>query len=120
MTAKPVNRPVDPDRPGSTGTGGYGVHTTYLKSFAGTMGTSADGVDVVKQSAPRFDGWNLVPLAGVPIIGLPFVGRFNTIADTWRDSAGVLVDVLRADSGKVSRAADNYHAAETANAVQTV
>ncbi|MEU8247152.1 hypothetical protein [Nonomuraea sp. NPDC048916] len=118
-TARPVHRPVDPDHPGGPATGGYDVHTGYVKSFAGVMGASADGVEVVERQTPRFEGWNLVPLAGIPIVGVPFAGRFNTIADTWRDSAGILADMLRTDSGKVSRAADNYHAAETAGAVQT-
>ncbi|MFD2355678.1 hypothetical protein ACFSTC_50015 [Nonomuraea ferruginea] len=41
-----------------------------------------------------------------------FVNRLNTISDTWRDSAGILRDVLRTDAAKVSRAAANYRQAE--------
>ncbi|GAA2356580.1 hypothetical protein [Nonomuraea africana] len=98
---------------------GYEVQAGYVRKFAGTMGTSATGVDEIKQHIPRFEGWNLVPLAGVPVIGLAFVGRFNSIADLWCDSAGILGEVLRKDSDKVCRAADNYVAAEKASALRT-
>jgi hypothetical protein len=82
------------------------------------MDDSATGVDTVKQWTPRFEGWNLTPMAGIPIVGLMFVNRFNIIADTWRDSAGILTEVLRTDSGKVFRAADNYVAAERSSTVK--
>ncbi len=99
--------------------GGYDVDAGYVRKFANTMDGSATGVDLLKQHTPRFEGWNLVPLAGVPIVGLMFVGRFNTIADTWQDSARILADVLRTDSGRVSRAADNYVAAAKAGTIRT-
>ncbi|MGN9786407.1 hypothetical protein ACTMTF_33625 [Nonomuraea sp. ZG12] len=89
-----------------------------MRKFAGTMDDSATGVDTVRQRTPRFEGWNLAPMAGVPIVGLMFVGRFNTITDTWRDSAGILTEVLRTDSGKVSKAADNYVAAQRASTIK--
>ncbi|MFI7454724.1 hypothetical protein ACIBQX_45135 [Nonomuraea sp. NPDC049714] len=89
-----------------------------MRKFAGTMDDSATGVDTVRQWTPRFEGWNLAPMAGVPIVGLMFVGRFNTITDTWRDSAGILTEVLRTDSGKVSKAADNYVAAQRASTIK--
>lgn len=82
------------------------------------MDDSATGVDTVKQWTPRFEGWNLAPMAGIPIVGLMFVSRLNTIADTWRDSAGILTEVLRTDSGKVSKAADNYVAAQRSSTVK--
>ncbi|SDQ42930.1 hypothetical protein SAMN04489764_0645 [Thermostaphylospora chromogena] len=76
------------------------------------MNGSADAVETLRQSTPRFEGWNLAPLAGVPLAGLLFVNRCNTIADSWADCAGVLRDVLRGDSSRLHRAADNYIAAE--------
>lgn len=117
-TAAPGRPAPAPDASGSGGpAGGYNVDAGYVRKFAGAMDGSATGVDSIKQHTPRFDGWNLVPLAGVPIIGLAFVGRFNAIADTWQDSARILADVLRTDSGKVSRAADHYVAAAQASTV---
>ncbi|MEU7853302.1 hypothetical protein [Nonomuraea sp. NPDC049141] len=104
----------DPDGP----TKGYETNAGYVRKFAGTMDGSATGVDTVKQWTPRFEGWNLIPMAGVPIVGLMFVNRLNTIADTWRDSAGILSEVLRTDSGKIYKAADNYVAAARANTVK--
>ncbi|MEV0514406.1 hypothetical protein [Nonomuraea sp. NPDC050405] len=100
-----------PDDPGGA-RDGYTEHERYVRKFAGTMDSSATGVETVRQWTPRFEGWNLIPMAGVPIVGLMFVGRFNTVTDTWEDSAGILAEVLRTDSGKVSRAADNYAAAD--------
>jgi hypothetical protein len=76
------------------------------------VGGAAQGVHLVKDQTPRFEGWNLVPLAGVPLVGRMFVGRYNRVSDTWRDSAGILHNVLRADSDKVARAAQNYRNAE--------
>ncbi|WP_188191140.1 hypothetical protein [Nonomuraea sp. SYSU D8015] len=76
------------------------------------MSGAAQGVNLVKERTPRFEGWNLVPLAGVPLVGRMFVGRYNTISDTWRDSAGILRGVLDKDSEKVTRAAQNYRNAE--------
>ncbi|MGV9328235.1 hypothetical protein ACWDR1_12755 [Streptosporangium sandarakinum] len=81
------------------------------------MGDSATGVDAVRQGTPRFEGWHLAPVAGVPVVGLLFVDRLNTVADTWRDSAGILSEVLRKDNGRLFRAADNYVAAERASTV---
>ncbi|MEU4226753.1 hypothetical protein AB0F17_20850 [Nonomuraea sp. NPDC026600] len=112
--AKPASLLEDTD--GSTE--GYETHAEHVRKFAGTMDDSATGVDTIKQSTPRFDGWNLIPMAGVPIVGLMFVNRLNTVADTWRDSAGILSEVLHTDSGKIYKAADNYVAAERANTVQ--
>ncbi|TDD14539.1 hypothetical protein [Nonomuraea diastatica] len=82
------------------------------------MDASATGVNTLKEATPRFEGWSLAPLAGVPIVGLMFVNRFNTITDTWKDSAGILSEVLHTDSGKVSRAAENYAAAARAGTVK--
>ncbi|PZG17901.1 hypothetical protein [Nonomuraea aridisoli] len=75
------------------------------------MHSTATGVDLTGNRTPRFEGWNLAPLAGVPLIGLMFVGRLNTIADTWRDTSGILSNVLRDDSDKITRSAANYRAA---------
>ncbi|GAA2290533.1 hypothetical protein GCM10010149_41920 [Nonomuraea roseoviolacea subsp. roseoviolacea] len=97
---------------GPGGSGGYDVNGGYVRKFAGTMDSSATGVDTVKHWTPRFEGWQLIPMAGVPIAGLLFVDRFNTVSDTWRDCAGILSELLRADSGKVFQAADNYAAAD--------
>jgi hypothetical protein len=72
------------------------------------MSGAAVGVDELKNSTPRFEGWNLAPLAGIPIIGLPFVGRFNTISDIWADSAGILGSVLTQSGEKLLRSAENY------------
>ncbi|MER7363342.1 hypothetical protein [Nonomuraea wenchangensis] len=94
---------------------GYQTSTGTIDAFAGAMTDSGDGVHLVKQRTPRFEGWNLAPLAGVPVVGLMFTNRFNTIADTWRDSAGILGDVLRRDADKVTLSASNYRQAEQAN-----
>ncbi|HUR02001.1 MAG TPA: hypothetical protein VM347_05650 [Nonomuraea sp.] len=112
--AKPAVLLQDTDDP----TEGYETDAGYVRKFAGTMEDSATGVDTVKQWTPRFEGWNLIPMAGVPIVGLMFVNRLNTIADTWRDSAGILSEVLRTDSGKIYKAADNYVAAERSSTVE--
>ncbi|MEU4578000.1 hypothetical protein ACBI99_38610 [Nonomuraea sp. ATR24] len=106
------------DPGGGTPSGGYEVDAWYVRKFAGTMGDSAIGVDSVKQWTPRFEGWHLAPMAGIPIVGLMFVNRLNTIADTWRDSAGILTEVLRTDSGKISTAAANYVAAQKASTIK--
>ncbi|MFF0248497.1 hypothetical protein ACWEU6_07595 [Streptosporangium sandarakinum] len=81
------------------------------------MSDSATGVDAVRQWTPRFEGWHLAPVAGVPVVGLLFVDRLNAVADTWRDSAGILSDVLHKDNGRLFRTADNYVAAEQASTV---
>ncbi|MEV0617192.1 hypothetical protein AB0I81_27990 [Nonomuraea sp. NPDC050404] len=86
-----------------------------IDRFAGTMSGTAQGVSQLKEHTPRFDGMDLAPLAGVPIVGLMFVSRFNRISDTWKDSAGILQNVLKADSDKVTKAAQNYRAAERPN-----
>lgn len=100
--AKPVPSPGE----------GYETEIGYIEGFAGTMGDTAESVRQVSQRTPRFAGWNLVPLAGVPVIGLAFVNRLNTIADTWIDSAGILDDLLRTDSARIARSAANYRQAE--------
>lgn len=104
--------PVHHDPAGGTNLPGYETRTGHIDGFAGTMSGTADGVGLVRERTPRFEGWNLAPLAGVPVIGLMFVNRLNTISDTWRDSAGILRDVLRTDAAKVGRAAANYRQAE--------
>ncbi|MFD1931565.1 hypothetical protein ACFSKW_08760 [Nonomuraea mangrovi] len=110
------SRPTAPKGPSSPGNpaNGYDTHAGFVRKFAGTMDSSATGVHTLKEHTPVFEGWNLVPLAGIPIVGLPFVGRFNNISNTWRDSAGILGGVLRTDSGKLFQAADVYTAADRA------
>ncbi|MFE3455804.1 hypothetical protein ACFXJ8_43565 [Nonomuraea sp. NPDC059194] len=82
------------------------------------MDASATGVHQLKEHTPIFEGANLAPLAGIPIVGLLFVSRFNNISNTWRDSAGILGKVLTEDSGKMFRSADIYIAAEKAATVR--
>ncbi|XVQ87377.1 hypothetical protein ACQP2K_08180 [Microbispora siamensis] len=86
----------------------------FIRKFAGTVGGSADGVGRLRDATPRFHGWNLAPLAGVPIVGLTFVHRFNSVSDTWSSAAGVLGDALHRDGETLVKAADNYVAAEKA------
>ncbi len=119
LTATPSAGPrPSPDKPAGNGSGdksnlpGYETRTGSIDAFAGSMSGAAQGVNLVKERTPRFEGWNLVPLAGVPLVGRMFVGRYNTISDTWRDSAGILRGVLDKDSEKVTRAAQNYRNAE--------
>ncbi|SDH82421.1 hypothetical protein SAMN05421869_103341 [Nonomuraea jiangxiensis] len=75
------------------------------------MDGAGQGVHQVNQRTPRFEGWNLAPLVGVPIVGLWFVGRYNNIADTYRDSATILGNLLKNDSTKLITSAANYRAA---------
>ncbi|MCK2221301.1 hypothetical protein MF672_046985 [Actinomadura sp. ATCC 31491] len=109
---KPVKQDPGSDR---SNLPGYESRTGSIDAFAGVMTDSARGVHLVKQRTPRFEGWNLAPLAGVPVVGLMFTDRFNRIADTWSDSARILGDVLHRDAGKVTLSAGNYRAAEQAN-----
>lgn len=90
---------------------GYEVETSHLDAFSGTMQSAATGVGMTGGRTPRFEGWDLAPLAGVPLVGLMFVGRLNTIADTWRESSDILADVLKSDSEKITRSAAHYRAA---------
>lgn len=94
---------------------GYEVAASFIRKFAGTVGGSAEGVRRLGDATPRFQGWNLAPLAGVPIVGLTAVHRFNTVSDTWSSAAGILGDALHADGETLVRAADNYVAAEKAS-----
>ncbi|GGO04413.1 hypothetical protein [Microbispora bryophytorum] len=114
----PVRDPVRDPAPGggSSGLPGYEVAASFIRKFADTVDGSADGVRRMKDAAPRFEGGNLAPLAGVPIVGLAFVHRFNTVSDTWSGAAGILGDALRRDGETLVRAADNYVAAEKAGA----
>lgn len=89
-----------------------------IRTFADTVNGSADVVETLGRNTPRFEGWNLAPLAGVPLVGLLFVNRCNVIADTWADCTGVLSEVLRGDGSKLHRAADNYIAAEQASTLR--
>lgn len=99
-------------------TGGYEVDVQYARKFAKTVDDTATDVDVMKRATPRFDGWQLAPMCGVPVVAQMFIGRLNVIADTWADCAGILAGQLHADSGKVSRAVGNYVAAEQASTVK--
>lgn len=109
----PASVPADPGGP--SGLPGYEVAAGFIRKFAGTVGDSAQGVRRLKDGTPRFQGWNLAPLAGIPIAGLAFVHRFNTVSDTWSQAAGILGDALHRDGETLVRAADNYVAAEKAS-----
>ncbi|MEU6425890.1 hypothetical protein ABZ860_08300 [Microbispora sp. NPDC046973] len=100
---------------GPPGPPGYEVAAGFIRKFAGTVGGSADGVRRLGDATPRFQGWNLAPLAGIPIVGLAFVHRFNFVSDTWSTAAGILGDALHTDGETLVRAADNYVAAEKAS-----
>ncbi len=121
QTPKPTTAPATPPagqsggpNGGSSGLPGYEVATGFIRKFAGAVGGSADGVRRLRDATPRFQGWNLAPLAGVPIVGLTFVHRFNSVSETWSNAAGVLGDALHRDGETLVRAADNYVAAEKA------
>ena len=75
------------------------------------MDLAANVVDQLKAATPRFDGGNLAPVVGIPMIGLVFVGRLNDVADTWADCAEILRGVLEKDGGKLFKVAENYRAA---------
>ncbi|MCG5218950.1 hypothetical protein [Streptosporangium sp. KLBMP 9127] len=96
---------------------GYEVAAGYITKLADTMDGSAATAEDLLNGTPRFEGWNLVPLAGIPLVGLPFVQRINVIADEWAFGAGILRDVLWDDSNRLYRAAGNYIAVEQASAM---
>ncbi|GAA1693648.1 hypothetical protein GCM10009733_106880 [Nonomuraea maheshkhaliensis] len=101
-----------PEQKGDGKKGGYEANAGSIDKFAGSISGAAQGVNEVKEYTPRFEGMDLAPLAGVPLVGLMFVNRFNRISDSWKDSAGILHDVLQTDSGKIAMAANNYRNAE--------
>ncbi|WP_229697786.1 hypothetical protein [Nonomuraea cavernae] len=90
-----------------------------MRKFAGVLAGSADAIDSIARATPRFEGWNLVPFVGIPAIGLRFVGRVNTVSDTWEDCADLLAELLTTDSKKLVAAANNYQAAEEAGTIKT-
>lgn len=98
-----VDSPADKD--------GFEVRTDSIVSFAQVMDMSATTVDQLKVLVPRFQGWNLAPFSGIPILGLMYVNSLNTIADAWGDCAEILREVLEKDSQKLFKVAENYHAA---------
>jgi hypothetical protein len=110
-----ASAPASPAPPGGPPLPGYEVAAGYITKFAGNVDGSATAVDRLKAGSPRFEGWNLAPLAGVPLLGLFFVQRCNAISDEWANSAGILRDLLRTDSARLNRAAANYIAAEKAS-----
>lgn len=79
------------------------------------MRTAATGVSRTASRSPRFEGWNLVPMAGVPLVGLLFANRINTIADGWRDAGDILSHFLRTDGDKIAASAAHYRAANPSN-----
>ncbi|MCA2190070.1 hypothetical protein LDL05_33915 [Nonomuraea cavernae] len=110
---------MEPDPAASTGTDGYNVQVGIVRKFAGVLAGSADAIDSIARATPRFEGWNLVPFVGIPAIGLRFVGRVNTVSDTWEDCADLLAELLTTDSKKLVAAANNYQAAEEAGTIKT-
>ncbi|MGW0801889.1 hypothetical protein [Nonomuraea sp. NPDC002799] len=105
-------RPTDPG--GKSNLTGYEIEIGILDTFGGTLASTGRGVHMIKERVPRFEGWNLVPLAGVPAVGQMFVGRFNTIADVWSDTLGILGNTLTKDGGRITTVAANYRAAHPA------
>jgi hypothetical protein len=93
---------------GTTGGSGFQTATDYLKRFAHTMNDCGNGVEQLKEVPPRFEGWGLAPLSGIPLVGLWFVRRLDVIVDTWADSVHILGAVLKADSKKLIATADKY------------
>ncbi|MFB4292810.1 hypothetical protein ACBI99_34560 [Nonomuraea sp. ATR24] len=113
LRAQPVS--ADPEARGGKGgndpQGGVAYAVSKIVAYAETMDLSADVVSRLKSATPRFEGWNLAPIAGIPAIGLMFVNRINTIADTWADCAKLLDKVLEEDGSKLFKVAENYAAA---------
>ncbi|GGK50561.1 hypothetical protein Ppa06_09040 [Planomonospora parontospora subsp. parontospora] len=97
-------------------TPGYEVAAGHLEKFAGTAGDAGTEVQGALDGTPRFEGWNLAPLAGVPLVGLLFVNRLNAVADTWAAGARVLRETLASDSERLVRVAATYVQVERANA----
>lgn len=93
---------------------GYEVSTGKIETFSHVMQLASVVMHGLERSTPRFEGWNLVPGAGVPAIGLLFVNRLNHIADTWSDCARLLRGVLEDDSKKLASVAVRYRAAHGA------
>ncbi|MBG0815340.1 hypothetical protein [Planomonospora sp. ID82291] len=94
---------------------GYEVAAGHLEKFAGITGAAATEVQGTVDGTPRFEGWNLVPLAGVPLVGLLFVNRLNAVADTWADGAKILRETLGSDAERLMRVAATYVQVERAN-----
>ncbi|MFD9941191.1 hypothetical protein ACFWYW_44375 [Nonomuraea sp. NPDC059023] len=109
-----VNSPDVADRKAPTPApdkDGVEFRSDTIMSFAKVMDSAADVVSMLQTATPRFEGSNLAPVAGVPMIGLMFVSRLNAIADAWADCAAILREVLKEDGHKLMRVAQNYRAA---------
>jgi hypothetical protein len=103
-----ARRDPDPAPPPSDAQGKLEYSIGKIVDFAEVMDLAGDVVGQLKAETPRFEGWNLAPVAGIPAIGLMFVGRMNTISDTWSDCAGLLREVLERDGDLLFKVAENY------------
>ncbi|MFI6602716.1 hypothetical protein ACIBHX_41230 [Nonomuraea sp. NPDC050536] len=103
-----------PTRAKLDGNQGYAVATGNIETFSRVMSMASVTMHGLERSTPRFEGWNLAPGAGVPVIGLLFVNRLNRIADTWSDCARLLREVLEDDSKKLASVAARYRTAHGA------
>jgi hypothetical protein len=105
----PARAEVPQDAPG-----GYTTTTGNIAEMSALMNESAGLVAQYAALTPRFEGWSLAPLGGVPLVGLAFVNRLNAVTDTWAECTGILRNVLMGNSGKLAVAAQNYAQAQKA------
>lgn len=113
LTTEPRSQAPPPPVPApSADKDGYDTALSKIVEYAGTMMNAASAVNQIKAVTPRFEGWDLIPVIGIPAIGLPFHDRFNALSDTWADCAAILRTVLEDDSEKLAEVAQKYRTVE--------
>ncbi|WP_431898391.1 hypothetical protein [Nonomuraea sp. bgisy101] len=106
--------PAEPGLPAPTpgDHGGTEYDTGAITGFGRSLEMAGKSVALLGPSTPVFEGSDKFPFAGIPVVGLFFVHRFNEIAETWADCAGLLEGVLGKECEKFFQVAKNYSTTE--------
>lgn len=91
---------------------GFKVAADHLVNFAHAFSTAGGRYDHHIKGLPKFEGADLIPMAGLPLIGLAFAGDFNTVTDNISNAFSEMKRVTEDTGSKLVTQANTYVAAE--------
>jgi hypothetical protein len=97
---------------------GYVVATDHLRIFSNGLDSVSQRCNQCKSQVPLFEGWDLVPGTGMPVVGLFFASNYNEYANVFKDALAAMAAALDVAHQKLNGVASSYAATEAAAAAK--
>lgn len=94
---------------------GFKVAAEHLTNFAQAFTHAGGRYDEHVQGLPKFEGSDLIPMMGMPLLGLGFASDHNSVIDTISNAFSEMKRVTEDTGSKLVTTAKTYVATEEKN-----